>query len=153
VDYAHTPDALENILSTVSKSRNEGQKLTVLFGCGGDRDTTKRPVMGKIAVDMADFAIITSDNPRTEDPDKIIEDILAGIPKEKNNYKVIADRREAIAYAVKNAVPDEIILIAGKGHENYEIRKDGKHPFCEKDEVMKALCEREPRFKGDFDAC
>ncbi len=138
VDYAHTPDALENILATIIESRKVGQKITVVFGCGGDRDKTKRPVMGKIATDMADKVIITSDNPRTEDPQSIINDIIAGIPNGKD-FSVYTDRRDAIANAVMEAVDGEIILIAGKGHENYEIRKDGKHPFSERDEVMKAL--------------
>lgn len=141
VDYAHTPDAFENVITSILHSRKEGQKLTVIFGCGGDRDKTKRPIMGKIATEMADFTVITSDNCRTEDPDAIIADILEGVDKSKA-YKVITDRREAIAYAVENAVDGEIILIAGKGHENYEIKNDGKHPFSEKDEVAKALKKR-----------
>lgn len=141
VDYAHTPDALENILGTIIESRNEGQKITVIFGCGGDRDKTKRPVMGRIATEMADKVIITSDNPRTEDPMSIINDILAGIPEDKT-YNVFCDRREAIENAVLEAENGEIILIAGKGHENYEIRRDGKHPFSEREEVMKALARR-----------
>ncbi len=139
-DYAHSPDALENILNTLINSKREDQKLTVLFGCGGDRDRTKRPVMGKIATELADLAIITSDNSRSEEPMDIINEILSGV--EKDNYKVICSRREAIAYAVENAVEGEIILVAGKGHENYEITKDGKHPFDEKGEVFKALEKR-----------
>lgn len=139
-DYAHSPDALENILSTLINSKRETQKLTVVFGCGGDRDRTKRPKMGKIATDLADFAIITSDNSRSEEPMDIINEILTGV--EKDNYKVICSRKEAIAYAVENAEKDEIILIAGKGHENYEITKDGKHPFDEKGEVFKAIEKR-----------
>lgn len=138
IDYAHTPDALEKLLDSVLKTKNPNQKVTVLFGCGGDRDKTKRPIMGKIATELADFSIITSDNCRTEDPNSIIEDILVGIDKTKS-YIVIPDRREAIKYAVMNAQDDEIILIAGKGHENYEIRKDGKHPFSEKEEVEKSI--------------
>ncbi len=138
IDYAHTPDALENVINALLHSRKEGQKLTVLFGCGGDRDKTKRPIMGEIATRLADQTIITSDNCRSEDPDAIIRDILAGIHAEKL-YTVIVDRRDAIAYAIANAVDGEIILIAGKGHENYEIKKDGKHPFSEKDEVAKAV--------------
>jgi len=141
VDYAHTPDALENILGTIIESRNVGQKITVIFGCGGDRDKTKRPVMGRIATEMADKVIITSDNPRTEEPMSIIDDIMAGIPDGKK-YSVFCDRRDAIENAVLEAEDGEIILIAGKGHENYEIRKDGKHPFSERDEVMKALAKR-----------
>lgn len=138
IDYAHTPDALENVINALLHSRKEGQKLTVLFGCGGDRDKTKRPIMGEIATRLADQTIITSDNSRSEDPDAIIRDILVGIHTEKS-YTVIVDRRDAIAYAIANAVDGEIILIAGKGHENYEIKKDGKHPFSEKDEVAKAV--------------
>lgn len=138
IDYAHTPDALENVINALLHSRKPGQKLTVLFGCGGDRDKTKRPVMGEIATRLADYTIITSDNCRSEDPDAIIRDILAGIHPEKP-HDVIVDRRDAIAHAIANAVEGEIILIAGKGHENYEIKKDGKHPFSEKDEVAKAV--------------
>ncbi len=141
-DYAHSPDALENIINTLLDSRKPSQKLTVLFGCGGDRDRTKRPVMGKIATTLADFVIITSDNSRSEEPMDIINEILTGVDNTKDNYKVICSRREAIAYAVENAVDGEIILIAGKGHENYEITKDGKHPFDEKAEVLKALKKR-----------
>lgn len=136
-DYAHSPDALENILTTLIKSKKEDQKLTVVFGCGGDRDRTKRPKMGKIATELADLAIITSDNSRSEEPMDIINEILGGV--EKDNFKVICSRREAIAYAIENAQDGEIILIAGKGHENYEITKDGKHPFDEKGEVFRAV--------------
>ncbi|MBQ8289180.1 MAG: UDP-N-acetylmuramoyl-L-alanyl-D-glutamate--2,6-diaminopimelate ligase [Clostridia bacterium] len=141
IDYAHTPDALENVIDALLHSRKEGQKLTVLFGCGGDRDKTKRPVMGEIATRLADHTIITSDNSRSEDPDAIIQDILAGVHPEKSHI-VIVDRRDAIAHAVANAEEGEIILIAGKGHENYEIKKDGKHPFSEKEEVAKAVQKR-----------
>lgn len=141
VDYAHTPDALENVITSILHSRKAGQKLTVLFGCGGDRDKTKRPIMGSISTKMADHTIITSDNSRTEDPDAIIADILEGVDKSAS-YTVITDRREAIAYAIAHAVEGEIILIAGKGHENYEITKDGKHPFSEKEEVARALGKR-----------
>ncbi len=144
-DYAHSPDALENILSTLINSKSSDQKLTVIFGCGGDRDRTKRPVMGKIATELADFAVITSDNSRSEDPMDIINEILSGV--EKDNFKVICARRDAIAYAVENAQDGEIILVAGKGHENYEITKDGKHPFDEKGEVLKAV---EKRFGNKY---
>ncbi len=139
-DYAHSPDALENILQTLASSKDRSQRLTVLFGCGGDRDRTKRPVMGRIATELADFAIVTSDNSRSEEPMDIISEIVSGI--KKDNYKVICSRRDAIAYAVENAISGEIILVAGKGHENYEITKDGKHPFDEKSEVLKALEKR-----------
>lgn len=145
IDYAHTPDALENVLNIIIHSRRKGQKLTVLFGCGGDRDSKKRPIMGEIATRLADRTIITSDNCRTEDPDKIIADILEGVHRD-SRYTVIVDRREAIKHAILTADEHEIIVIAGKGHENYEIKKDGKHPFSEKDEVNKAL---ELRFGKD----
>lgn len=141
IDYAHTPDALEKLLTSTIKTKDPAAKLTVIFGCGGDRDKTKRPIMGKIATNYADLSIITSDNSRTEDPNAIIEDILVGVDTSKP-YIVIPDRREAIAYAVENAEEHEIILIAGKGHENYEIKKDGKHPFSEKEEVEKAIANR-----------
>ena len=141
IDYAHTPDALENVINALLHSRKKGQRITVLFGCGGDRDKTKRPVMGEIATRLADRTIITSDNSRSEEPESIIADILAGIHKDAD-YSVIVDRREAIAYAVETAEDGEIILIAGKGHENYEITKEGKLPFSEKDEVVKAITKR-----------
>ena len=138
IDYAHTPDALENAANIILGSKSAEHKLTILFGCGGDRDSKKRPIMGEIATRLADKTIITSDNCRTEDPQKIIDDILVGI-HEDSDHTVIVDRREAIKYAILNAEPGEVILIAGKGHENYEIKADGKHPFSEKDEVRKAL--------------
>ena len=141
IDYAHTPDAITNIIESIKESKRPDQKITVLFGCGGDRDKSKRPIMGSIATEMADFAIITSDNCRTEEPSAIISEILTGI-QNKNNYIVIEDRKKAIEYAILNAKDNDIIIIAGKGHENYEIRKDGKHPFSEKDEVNKALKKR-----------
>ncbi len=139
-DYAHSPDALENILTTLINSKRKNQKLTVVFGCGGDRDRTKRPKMGKIATELADLAIITSDNSRSEEPMDIINEILTGV--EKDNFKVICLRRDAIAYAVENAQDGEIILVAGKGHENYEITKDGKQPFDERGEVLKSVKKR-----------
>ncbi len=141
IDYAHTPDALEKLLHTVRGFRENGQKITLLFGCGGDRDKTKRAVMGKIASSLADFVIITSDNVRTEKPDDIIYDIMKGIDKERPHI-VIENRKEAIRYAIKNAVKDEIILLAGKGHENYEIVGKQKHDFSEKEIAATAVRER-----------
>lgn len=141
IDYAHTPDALENVINALLHSRKNGQRLTVLFGCGGDRDKTKRPVMGEIATRLADRTIVTSDNCRSEDPEAIIQDIMAGVHGEAD-LTVLVDRREAIAYAIETAQEGEIILIAGKGHENYEITKNGKQPFSEKDEVAKAIAKR-----------
>ena len=131
VDYAHTPDALENILNT-AKGFAKSNIITV-FGCGGDRDTTKRPLMGAIAQKLSDICIVTSDNPRTEDPKLIIEDILKGLDKNKENYRVVVDRREAIKEAIEMAQKDDIVIIAGKGHENYQILGKVKHHFDDKE--------------------
>ncbi|MCX7856790.1 MAG: UDP-N-acetylmuramoyl-L-alanyl-D-glutamate--2,6-diaminopimelate ligase [Deltaproteobacteria bacterium] len=117
IDYAHTPDALKNVLNVLSDLKRG--RLLVVFGCGGDRDRQKRPVMGRIASTLADFSIITSDNPRSEDPNQIIEEIKKGIVGE--NYKVVIDRKEAIYEAIKMMNSDDILLIAGKGHEDYQI--------------------------------
>ena len=125
VDYAHTPDALENILNSI-KDFASG-KIIVVFGCGGDRDKQKRPTMGRIAQQNSDIVIITTDNPRTENPDDIIDDILAGM--DNNNYIVIKDRKEAIEKAISLANKDDIVLIAGKGHENYQIIGRIKYDF------------------------
>ncbi len=121
VDYAHTPDGLDNVLGT-ARTIAEGRVIAV-FGCGGDRDRTKRPIMGRIASDKADVAIITSDNPRTEDPEFIISEIEKGIP-EGREYKKEADRKRAIFMALGMAKPGDVVVIAGKGHENYQIFKD-----------------------------
>ena len=118
VDYAHTPDALEKALSAVAALSNN--KTLVVFGCGGDRDATKRPLMGRVAL-TADYAVVTSDNPRTEDPQAIINDILAGMGEANGNYEVEPDRRSAIARAIALAQPGDSILIAGKGHEDYQL--------------------------------
>ena len=115
VDYSHTPDALENVISSV-QDFCQGRVITV-FGCGGDRDPIKRPVMGEIGVKLSDIAVITSDNPRTEDPEAIIRDIVAGVKDEYGMYKVVCDRRAAIRYAMDIAEKDDIIILAGKGHE------------------------------------
>ncbi len=130
IDYAHTPAALETLLKTVRRVRHHGQKITVLFGCGGDRDAGKRPIMGRIASALADFVILTSDNSRSEEPMTILKGILKGIDREKP-YVVLPDRREAIAYAIREARAGEILLFAGKGHEKYEITSQGKLPFDE----------------------
>ena len=137
IDYAHTPDALENILATISDFATG--RVVALVGCGGDRDRTKRPLMGKIAAEMADFVIITSDNPRTEDPAAIIRDILPGMQGIKTPYTVIENRREAIFWAVQNAKPGDIILLAGKGHETYQIIGHEKLHFDEREIVAEAL--------------
>ena len=128
IDYAHTPDALENALVTargLCKNR-----LICLFGCGGDRDKGKRKIMGAISSRLSDLTVITSDNSRSEEPENIIKDILSGIDKH-SKYKVIPDRKEAIIYALSYAKEDDVVLLAGKGHEDYEIDKNGKHPFSE----------------------
>ena len=123
VDYAHTPDGIENILKT-AKGFAKG-RVVILFGCGGDRDNTKRPIMGQIASSLADFCIVTSDNPRTENPMNIINEILPGV---KGEHIVIENRREAIEYAIKNAQKDDVVILAGKGHEDYQqIGKEKIH--------------------------
>ena len=140
VDYAHTPDALENILNT-AKGFAKSNIITV-FGCGGDRDTTKRPLMGEIAQRLSDMCIVTSDNPRTENPELIIEDILKGLDKNKENYKVVIDRREAIKEAIETAKQEDIVIIAGKGHENYQIIGKVKHHFDDKEIAQEFLNNR-----------
>jgi UDP-N-acetylmuramoyl-L-alanyl-D-glutamate--2,6-diaminopimelate ligase len=137
VDYAHTPDALENILNTVKKFA-KGNIITV-FGCGGDRDTTKRPLMGAISQKLSDICIVTSDNPRTEDPNLIIEDILEGLDKNNENYEVIIDRKEAIEEAIKMAKPEDVVIIAGKGHEDYQIIGKTKYNFDDKKIAIEVL--------------
>jgi UDP-N-acetylmuramoyl-L-alanyl-D-glutamate--2,6-diaminopimelate ligase len=140
VDYAHTPDGLENALATV-KEFAQGRIITV-FGCGGDRDRTKRPEMGRIAARYSDFLFVTSDNPRSEDPDAILADIEPGVleasfPREQ--YRLIPDRREAIRRAVEKAGPGDVILIAGKGHETYQIMGGVTNHFDDREEVRKAI--------------
>lgn len=140
IDYAHTPAALETLLRTVRGARRAGEKITLLFGCGGDRDPTKRPVMGRIASALSDFVILTADNSRTEDPQAILSQIRRGMDREKPHV-VIPDRREAIRYAVREARAGEILLFAGKGHEKYEIDALGKHPFDEAEIARAAYAE------------
>ncbi len=130
IDYAHSPESLENILSAV-KSYTKGRVIS-LFGCGGDRDSGKRPLMGEISGKIADFTIITSDNPRTEEPEKIVKQIEEGIKKTKGKYICIVDRIEAIKYAIKMANKNDIIVLAGKGHEPYQEINGVKHPFDER---------------------
>ena len=130
IDYAHSPESLENILQAV-KSYTRGKVISV-FGCGGDRDSGKRPIMGEISGRIADYTFITSDNPRTEDPQKIVDQIEEGIKKTKGNYKVIVDRTEAIKEAIKMATKRDIVVLAGKGHEPYQEINGVKHPFDER---------------------
>jgi UDP-N-acetylmuramoyl-L-alanyl-D-glutamate--2,6-diaminopimelate ligase len=137
IDYAHTPDGLENILKT-AKGFTKG-KLISVFGCGGDRDKVKRPQMGKISVDIADISIVTSDNPRSEEPMDIIKDIKAGL--DKDNYIVIENRKEAIKKAISIAETGDVIVIAGKGHETYQILKNETIHFDEREVVKEILDE------------
>lgn len=136
IDYSHTPDSMENILRTV-RGYARG-RVVGLFGAGGDRDHAKRPIMGRIAGELCDLCVVTSDNPRSEEPEAIIRDILQGMsPKYK--YKVIPDRREAIAWCIKNARKDDIIILMGKGQETYQEIRGVKHHLDEREEVRRAL--------------
>ena len=138
VDYAHTPDALENVLQTIEEVRRDEQRLFVVCGCGGDRDKTKRPEMAAIAVKYATTAVFTSDNPRTESPEAILDDVVAGVGTAKNWLR-ITDRREAIRTAAMLAHAGDIILIAGKGHEDYQIIGTEKHHFDDREEIRNAF--------------
>lgn len=138
VDYAHTPDALENVLKTIKDIKKENGKVISIFGCGGDRDPLKRPIMGSIGATMSDIAIFTSDNPRSEDPDKIIEEMKKGLSiEESKKVRTISNRHEAIQEAVKLAQKGDIILCAGKGHETYQEIKGTKHHFDDMEEFRK----------------
>lgn len=137
VDYAHTPDALDKVLDSINEIRTKNERLITVFGCGGDRDHAKRPEMGKIATRKSTLTIITSDNPRTENPNEIIKEIEAGIePQNFSKYTSIPDRKEAIKMAIKFAEPKDIILIAGKGHENYQEINGERIHFDDKELVM-----------------
>lgn len=143
VDYAHTPDALNNVISTINEIRKENQQLITVCGCGGNRDKTKRPQMAREAADGSDIVIMTSDNPRNEEPLNILADMKAGLKEnEKALVLTIADRREAIQTAVKMAKSGDIILIAGKGHEDYQEIKGVKHHFDDREEVTKYLTDK-----------
>ncbi|SIS90821.1 UDP-N-acetylmuramoylalanyl-D-glutamate--2,6-diaminopimelate ligase [Chryseobacterium ureilyticum] len=136
VDYAHTPDALENILDSINDIRTKNERLITVFGCGGDRDHSKRPEMGNIATKKSTLAIITSDNPRTEEPGQIIKEIEAGVePQNFSKYTSIPDRKEAIKMAIKFAEPKDIVLVAGKGHETYQEINGVKHHFDDKEVI------------------
>jgi UDP-N-acetylmuramoyl-L-alanyl-D-glutamate--2,6-diaminopimelate ligase len=133
IDYAHTPDALENVLATIKKLRKGYEQVITVVGCGGDRDKTKRPIMAQTACDLSDKVILTSDNPRTEDPAQIIADMEAGLnTAAKRKYISIIDRKEAIKAAVAFAKPEDIVLVAGKGHEKYQEINGVKHAFDDK---------------------
>jgi UDP-N-acetylmuramoyl-L-alanyl-D-glutamate--2,6-diaminopimelate ligase len=140
VDYAHTPDALEKVLQTIHKLRKKGQRVITVAGCGGDRDPKKRPTMGKIGAMMSDLFIITSDNPRSEDPEKIIDQIEMGVPADaKHKILRIVQRRDAIQTACAQARKGDVILLAGKGHEKYQEISGIKHPFDDKQLLTEAL--------------
>jgi len=146
VDYAHTHEALEKAL-TAAKALTQ-KNVVVVFGCGGDRDRGKRREMGRVALELSDFTVITSDNPRSEDPEQIIEDILKGIPatsRSPQDYIVLPDRRQAIEHAIKNACLGDLILIAGKGHENYQILNSETIHFDDKEIAMDAITQRMKR--------
>ncbi len=143
IDYAHTPDALEKILESI-RGFAKG-RIVALFGCGGDRDKTKRPKMGKVAAENADFCVVTSDNPRTEDPETIIADILPGVKETQTPYIVVPHREEAIAYALAHAEKDDVILLAGKGHEDYQIIGHKKRHLDEREVVADVLRRLPPR--------
>jgi UDP-N-acetylmuramoyl-L-alanyl-D-glutamate--2,6-diaminopimelate ligase len=140
VDYAHTPDALENILTAAKSFLPKSSKLILVFGCGGDRDKLKRPEMGRIATSIADVTIITSDNSRSELPEDIIADIISGIDAE-SEHAVIVSRAEAIKYAVRTAKDGDVIFLCGKGHEKYEIGIGGRRDFDESKIVESTVLE------------
>lgn len=140
VDYAHTPDALKNVLQTINDIRFDDQKLITVVGCGGDRDSSKRPIMAAIAADMSSTLILTSDNPRTEDPEKILDDMEGGLNTSQSEKTIrITNRQQAIKTACKLAQKGDIILVAGKGHEKYQDINGVKHHFDDKEELIKVL--------------
>lgn len=137
IDYAHSPDGLENIITSLREIAKK--RVVTLFGCGGDRDKTKRPKMGKIAAELSDFCVVTSDNPRSENPSAIIDDILEGMKGISTPYVVVESRKEAIRWALEHAEKDDIILLAGKGHETYQILPTGTIHFDEREVVAEIL--------------
>ena len=141
VDYAHTDDALDNLIRTARELNPKGRIIT-LFGCGGGKDRTKRPVMGEVTGRLSDLTILSSDNPRTEDPLKIISDIIVGLQKTSGKYLIEPDREKAIGVAMDEARAGDIILLAGKGHENYQILADRTLEFDDRDMARRALRER-----------
>jgi UDP-N-acetylmuramoyl-L-alanyl-D-glutamate--2,6-diaminopimelate ligase len=142
VDYAHTDDALRNLTALAREfvTRNSGPaRVITLFGCGGDRDRAKRPLMGDAAGRGSDFVVLTSDNPRSEDPAAIINDALVGLQKTGARYAVEVDRRKAIVLAVNEARPGDLVLLAGKGHEKVQVGREGSHPFDDVEVARDAL--------------
>ena len=140
IDYAHNAMSLESILKTIQEY--EHNRLICLFGCGGNRDRNRRFEMGEISAKLADITVVTSDNPRFEDPMEIIEDILVGVKQQEATYVVIVDRKEAIRYCMKNAVEGDIVVLAGKGHETYQEIKGIKYPMDER-ELICEICQEE----------
>ena len=140
VDYAHTPDALKNVLKTIADIRTGNEQVISIVGCGGDRDKTKRPEMARIAAEWSNRVVLTSDNPRSESPQQIIDQILLGITRD---VLAVADRRDAIRIAIKQAQPDDVVLIAGKGHEDYQIIGSNRLPFSDQVEARLALRQRQ----------
>src|SRR6195256_6289088 len=145
VDYAHTDDALESLIRTARELNPKGRIIT-LFGCGGSKDRTKRPVMGEVTGRLSDLTILSSDNPRQEDPLKIISDIIVGMQKTAGKYLIEPDREKAIGMAMEEARSGDIVLLAGKGHENYQILADRTFTFDDREMARRAL--RERGFKG-----
>jgi UDP-N-acetylmuramoyl-L-alanyl-D-glutamate--2,6-diaminopimelate ligase len=140
VDYAHTPDALKNVLGTIQTVRTRNEQVITVVGCGGDRDRTKRPVMAEIAAELSDKVILTSDNPRSENPDEIIREMQKGVPVEKSARALsVTNRAEAIKVACALAQPGDILLIAGKGHEKYQEINGVKYPFDDFETVKETL--------------
>ena len=137
IDYAHTPDGLYNVIRTI-RGFCRGRIITV-FGCGGDRDAGKRPKMGRIAAELSDYCVVTSDNPRTENPVAIINDVVEGVKNGKCDYTVVVNRFEAIETALDMAKKDDVVLLAGKGHETYQILADRTIDFDEREIVRKLL--------------
>jgi UDP-N-acetylmuramoyl-L-alanyl-D-glutamate--2,6-diaminopimelate ligase len=146
VDYAHTPDALEKTLTSIRNVLLPGQRLHCVVGCGGDRDRTKRPVMGAIACALSDVAWLTSDNPRTEDPESILREMTVDLP-EGSAPRVIVDRRAAIRAAVQEALEGDVVLVAGKGHEDYQVIGTTKVRFSDAEE-LRAAVEGSPELGG-----
>ncbi len=143
IDYAHTPDALHNVLATLAHARPAGARLWCVFGCGGDRDAGKRPLMGQAAEALADVVVVTSDNPRREAPEAIMADIRKGMRRPEAAHW-IPDRREAIAYAAAHAAPGDVVLVAGKGHERYQVIGETRHTFDDHEEVRRFFEQRRP---------
>jgi UDP-N-acetylmuramoyl-L-alanyl-D-glutamate--2,6-diaminopimelate ligase len=142
VDYAHTDDALKNVLETAREVAGNAGRVITVFGCGGDRDRTKREPMGEIAGQLSDIAIVTSDNPRTEDPEGIIGDIEPGLKRAGRPYLKMTDRRDAITHAVEEAREGDVVLIAGKGHETYQIIGERRNHFDDHEVAREAMMKR-----------